>query len=87
MGQPNGWYADHGNQCRLYYLCTEQRRTKMGECPLGSKWNSYRLRCDNPRNIAAPCKYILLLFFFISSSVYFITGGYHGNNSVSLLGN
>ncbi len=56
MGQPNGWYADHGNQCRSYYLCTDQRKNKIGECPIGSKWNPHRLRCDDPRYIAAPCK-------------------------------
>jgi len=53
--QLNGWYADNENQCRSYYLCTEQRKTKMGECLLGSKWNSQKLRCDDPRNIVAPC--------------------------------
>ena len=64
-GQPNGWYADHENQCRLYYLCTEQRRTKMSECPIGSKWNSHRLRCDDPRYIAAPCKIIFFRIKFL----------------------
>ncbi|CAF3805804.1 unnamed protein product [Rotaria sp. Silwood1] len=57
LGQPNGWYADYGNQCRSYYLCTEQRKIKMDECPIGSKWNPQRLRCDDPRYIAAPCGY------------------------------
>jgi hypothetical protein len=56
MGQPNGWYADHANQCRSYYLCTDQRKNKISECPIGSKWNPHRLRCDDPRYIAAPCK-------------------------------
>jgi len=55
IGQQNGWYADIENQCRVYYFCTEQRKAKMGECPVGSKWNSQRLRCDDPRNIPAPC--------------------------------
>ena len=56
FGQPNGWYADYRSQCQSYYLCTEQRQMKMDECPVGSKWNPQRLRCDNPRYIAAPCK-------------------------------
>ncbi len=56
IGQQNGWYADSENQCRVYYLCTDQRKTKMGECSIGSKWNPQRLRCDDPRNIATPCK-------------------------------
>lgn len=56
MGQPNGWYADYGNQCRSYYLCTDQRKSKSDQCPWGSKWNPHRLRCDDPRYIAAPCK-------------------------------
>ncbi|CAF1153435.1 unnamed protein product [Rotaria sp. Silwood1] len=55
LSQQNGWYADNENQCRSYYLCTEQRKTKMGECSLGSKWNSQKLRCDDPRNIVVPC--------------------------------
>jgi hypothetical protein len=84
--QPNGWYPDHGNQCRLYYLCTEQRKTKMGECPIGSKWNPHRLRCDDPRYIAAPCKFFVFSFFgFVFSN--FILGGYRSNDSVSLSGN
>ncbi len=72
MGQPNGWYADHRKQCRLYYLCTEQRKTKMGECPIGSKWNPHRLRCDDPRYIAAPCKYIFsFLIFSLSIFIFY----------------
>lgn len=55
-GQPNGWYADYGSQCRSYYLCTDQRKSKSDQCPWGSKWNAHRLRCDDPRYIAAPCK-------------------------------
>lgn len=55
-GQPNGWYPEYGNHCRSYYLCTEQRKTKMGDCPIGSKWNIQRLRCDDPRYLAPPCK-------------------------------
>ncbi|CAF0890764.1 unnamed protein product [Adineta steineri] len=55
IGQQNGWYVDNENQCRSYYLCTEQRKTKMGECTSGFKWNSAKLRCDDPRNIAIPC--------------------------------
>ena len=57
VGQPNGWYADYGNQCRSYFLCADQRKTKFNECPLGSKWNPHRLRCDDPKYIAAPCKF------------------------------
>ncbi|CAF1241343.1 unnamed protein product [Rotaria magnacalcarata] len=56
-GQPNGWYADYGNQCRSYYLCTEQRKARMDECPIGSRWNPHGLRCDDPRYIATPCGY------------------------------
>lgn len=69
IGQQNGWYADIENQCRVYYLCTEQRKSKMGECPAGSKWNSQRLRCDDPRNILSPCKLFetLIHCFFVSS--------------------
>lgn len=56
LGQPNGWYAEMKNHCRSYYLCTEQRKTKMGECPEGSRWNGHRLRCDDPKYLSAPCK-------------------------------
>jgi hypothetical protein len=56
IGQQNGWYADNESQCRIYYLCADQRKTKMGECSSGLKWNSQRLRCEDPRNIPAPCK-------------------------------
>ncbi len=37
----------------------------MGECPLGSKWNSQKLRCDDPKNIATPCKISSSKFFFV----------------------
>lgn len=57
VGQSNGWYADYGNQCRSYFLCADQRKTKFNECPLGSKWNAHRLRCDDPKYIGAPCGY------------------------------
>ncbi|CAF0734297.1 unnamed protein product [Adineta steineri] len=72
LGKSNGWYADYDHQCRLYYLCTDQRQTKTGECPVGSKWNLHRLQCDDPRYIAAPCGYrshnnaSLLLFNYIN---------------------
>ncbi|CAF2037508.1 unnamed protein product [Rotaria magnacalcarata] len=55
LTQQNGWYADNENQCRSYYLCTDQRKSKMGECPMGSKWHSQKLRCDDPKTIPAPC--------------------------------
>ena len=88
VGQQNGWYADTENQCRVYYLCTEQRKTKMGECPAGSKWNSQRLRCDDPRNILAPCKNPLKLFqtFLINPLLLlsFHLGGLRTNKGISL---
>ena len=56
IGQPNGWYAEIESQCRVYYLCTEQRKSKMGECAIGLKWNSQKHRCEDSRNILAPCK-------------------------------
>lgn len=55
IGQPNGWYADLDSQCRFYYSCTDQRKSKMGECTSGTKWNSQKLRCDDARNIPIPC--------------------------------
>lgn len=58
LGKINGWYADMETQCRSYYLCAEQRKSKMGECSANLKWNSVRLRCDDPRQILAPCKFV-----------------------------
>ncbi|CAF0865968.1 unnamed protein product [Adineta ricciae] len=53
--QANGWYADHESQCGSYYLCTEHRKTKMGKCLGGAKWNAAKHRCDDPKNVLAPC--------------------------------
>jgi hypothetical protein len=54
----------------------------MGECPLGSKWNSQRLRCDDPRNIATPCKISSRIFLFHFSFSHL--GGLRNNKGISL---
>jgi hypothetical protein len=65
IGQPNGWYADSESQCRIYYLCTDQHKSKMGECSTGLRWNPQKHRCEDPKHILAPCKiYLIQLFFF-----------------------
>ncbi|CAF1337215.1 unnamed protein product [Adineta ricciae] len=57
IGRPNGWYANYEKHCRSYYLCTEQRTSKMNDCPTGTKWNPNQFRCDDPKYILAPCGY------------------------------
>ncbi|UJR15055.1 hypothetical protein I4U23_002026 [Adineta vaga] len=81
IGQANGWYADHENQCRSYYLCTEHRKTKMGECLSGAKWNAGKLRCDDPRNILAPCK--ISFFSFSPIHRFSYIGGLRNNHGIS----
>jgi len=54
----------------------------MGECLLGSKWNPQKLRCDDPKNIATPCKISLRKFFLFIFII--ILGGLRTNNGISL---
>ena len=88
LGQANGWYADYGNQCRSYYLCTDQRKSKSDQCPWGSKWNPHRLRCDDPRYIAAPCKRSIIFFIHSFAELFPISGGFRtSNHANSFIGN
>lgn len=53
--RPNGVYPNLENGCSDFYQCSNQKKTKSGECPQGLKFNLLTLRCDWPGNVPVPC--------------------------------
>ena len=48
-------YPNLENGCSDFYQCSNQKKTKSGECPQGLKFNLLTLRCDWPTNVPVPC--------------------------------
>ena len=55
VSKRDGIYPDLERECRVFYQCSAQLKTREAHCPGQLRFNSLTNRCDSSANIIVPC--------------------------------
>ncbi|KAI3379636.1 hypothetical protein SNEBB_001801 [Seison nebaliae] len=56
----NGIHADEASSCRIFYECSNRRKTREAKCNIGYRFNGVIGRCDLAANVPLPCSTLSL---------------------------
>ncbi|CAF0748124.1 unnamed protein product [Didymodactylos carnosus] len=54
-GRRDGIFPDTERECRVFFQCVGQVKTREASCHNNQKFNIYTNKCDQPQNVPSPC--------------------------------